>query len=162
METMEKAILGFALVIALSIGAVFASAAVTNTSPSKYVSSITVPSNVADNSKGITETKELTQLTNVAKITKEQAKTIATSKFSGIVNKVELDNENGNVVYSIEITKNSKQIDVKVDAGNGKILKVESGTEEGHEKGGLETESAKGSEADKDGINHEFQGEEKQ
>jgi len=40
--------------------------------------------------------------------------------------KAELENENGYLVYGVEIVKADKQIaDVKVDAGNGKILKVD-------------------------------------
>lgn len=79
--------------------------------------------------------------------------------MTGTVNKVELDNENGNVIYSVEITNSKETFDVKVDAGNGKVLKVESGAEDGSEvKNSPETE--KGSDFEQDGIDHQFEGDE--
>lgn len=48
------------------------------------------------------------------------------NQVPGKVLKAELENENGYLVYGVEIVKADKQIaDVKVDAGNGKILKVD-------------------------------------
>lgn len=59
-----------------------------------------------------------------------------------------LENENGYLVYGVEIVKADQQImDVKVDAGNGKILKVDRDRRDnegregedagnGHEEGG--------------------------
>jgi uncharacterized membrane protein YkoI len=156
METMQKAILGFALVIALGFGTVFASAAVTSKSPLDHISSITVSDNAADDAHEISETQEAAQLTNLAKITEEEAKTAAIRKIGVTVNKVELENENGNVVYSVEMTKNNKETDVKIDAGNGKVLKIDDGVDD--EKESKLTKK----EADNDKIEDEFEGEEKQ
>jgi uncharacterized membrane protein YkoI len=52
------------------------------------------------------------------------------------VTSVELENENGSVVYSVELTQSGKAYDVKVDAGNGKILHSEAGESEGAEAPG--------------------------
>jgi uncharacterized membrane protein YkoI len=49
---------------------------------------------------------------------------------------VELENENGSVVYSVELTQSGKAYDVKVDAGNGQILHSEAGESEGAEAPG--------------------------
>jgi len=72
----------------------------------------------------------------MAKISFDSAVKAALQAVPGKVLKAELENENGYLVYGVEIVKADRQIaDVKVDAGDGKVLKVESGREdhEGHE-----------------------------
>lgn len=94
--------------------------------------------------KGVSEQAEAKALAGLAKINAGQAKAAALAQFPGAtVGNVELDNENGNVVYSVQLTdKSGKGQDVKVDAGNGKVLATEAGgpeSTEGHEavdKGG--------------------------
>lgn len=71
------------------------------------------------------ETAESARLQPLAKITAEQAKSAALAKFPGTVKKVELEKEDGNVVYGIEIKTADGDRDVKVDAGNGQILHIE-------------------------------------
>jgi uncharacterized membrane protein YkoI len=62
---------------------------------------------------------------------KNQAITIATKNTSAqapYVRSVTLDNENGQLVSSVEITKaNSQPTDVIVDSINGKVLRVDQG-----------------------------------
>lgn len=62
---------------------------------------------------------------------KNQAITIATKNTSAqapYVRSVTLDNENGQLVFSVEITKaNSQPTDVIVDSINGKVLRVDQG-----------------------------------
>jgi len=75
----------------------------------------------------------------LAKITMEQARDTALSNVQGKVLKIELENENGFLVYSVELVTSDKNItDVKVDAGNGKILLVENDSsnkdKEGYDK----------------------------
>jgi len=54
-----------------------------------------------------------------------QATAAALAQVPGTVLKAELDDESGNLVYSIEIVTNTHEIkDVKVNAGNGNILHV--------------------------------------
>lgn len=97
-----------------------------------YTASIRVPNNDKDNGKD-NEADESAQLSKLAKITSEQAKQAALAEVPGKVVKTELDNENGNVVYSVEIDTGSGVKDVKVDAGNGKVLNVEADDPNEHE-----------------------------
>ena len=83
--------------------------------------SVTVPE-----TKSGDDNAEAAVLQAAAKITPEQAKQAALAALPGTVNLVELDNENGSVVYSVEITANGATTDVKVDAGNAKVLARES------------------------------------
>lgn len=68
------------------------------------------------------EAAESQALQAKAKITADDAKNAALKAVSGTVKKVSLDNENGNVVYSVEIQTAMGVVDVKVDAGNGQVL----------------------------------------
>ena len=74
--------------------------------------------------QGQSEQDEVKALAGLAKITSDQAKEAALGQFQGAaVKKVELENENGSVVYGVQLTdKSGKAQDVKVDAGNGKVL----------------------------------------
>jgi uncharacterized membrane protein YkoI len=74
---------------------------------------------------------EPADLSTLAKIKADQAMTSAQSAFPGAaVKKVELDNENGCLVYSVFL---SNGLDVKVDAGNGSVLFHEKAGKEGRE-----------------------------
>jgi len=61
------------------------------------------------------------RLHKLAKITAEQAKQIALGRFKGVVKKIDLENEDGNLIWSVEVGKH----ELAIDAGNGKILAVE-------------------------------------
>ena len=68
---------------------------------------------------------ESTALAGQATISSDQAQAAALAANPGAtVVKVELDNENGTLVYSVELSNSS---DVKVDAGNGAILYTDTG-----------------------------------
>lgn len=54
----------------------------------------------------------------------------------GTAGEVELENENGSVVYSVEITANGITADVMVDAGNGKVLAQDTGENDADEHDG--------------------------
>lgn len=63
---------------------------------------------------------------DMAKISISSAINAASKQFPGKVLTAELENENGYLVYGVEIAMPDRQImDVKVDAGNGKILKAD-------------------------------------
>jgi Peptidase propeptide and YPEB domain len=62
--------------------------------------------------------QELKQLQALAKITPQQAQQAAIATQPGTVTRVQLENEDGNLVYTVAIG----QKEVKVDAGNGKVL----------------------------------------
>ncbi len=110
----------------------------TNQQQPTYTGSIKAPAD----QKGQSEQDEAKVLAGSAKITADQAKQAALGQFPGAtVKKVDLENENGSVVYSIQLTdKSGKAQDVKVDAGNGKVLATEADGPEGHE--GVEGHSA--------------------
>ncbi len=62
-------------------------------------------------------------LSSLAKIRADQAMAAAQAAFPGAaVKKVELDNENGYLVYSLELSNGGE---VLVDAGNGLVLRRE-------------------------------------
>lgn len=92
-----------------------------------YTGSITVDEAVLDS---MTEAEQCAVLVAQATITPEEAQAAAETESGGVVVKVELDNENGFLVYSVEMQDGS---DVKVDAGNGSILIVEPAGEAGEE-----------------------------
>lgn len=70
-------------------------------------------------------------LSTLAKIKADQAMAAAQAAFPGTaVKKMELDNENGCLVYSVVL---SNGMEVKVDAGNGSVLHQELASKEGHE-----------------------------
>jgi uncharacterized membrane protein YkoI len=114
----------------------FLAAAVTKQNPTKLLSSAQVDdtNEVTDE---VSDKQESAQLAPLAKITADDAKKIAIGAVDvnivGEVTDVELENEDGNVVYAVEFTKNGVETDVKLDAGNGKILKIESDNDEANE-----------------------------
>ncbi len=62
----------------------------------------------------------------MARISLDSAINEALKAIPGTVVKAELENENGYLVYGVEIAKTDGQTaDVKVDAGTGKVLKVD-------------------------------------
>jgi uncharacterized membrane protein YkoI len=69
------------------------------------------------------EADEAAALAGMATVTPEQAKAAALKAYPGTtVVEVELENENGAVVYEVEL---SNGMDVIVDPGNGMVLYVE-------------------------------------
>jgi len=86
----------------------------------QYTGSITVDESQYE---GLSEADEAAALQDKATITSAQAEAAALAANPGTTFvKTELDNENGVLVYSVEL---SNGMDVKVDAGNGKILHTE-------------------------------------
>ncbi len=91
-------------------------------SPS-YTSSITAPDSADTGSETADEeAAEAAALAGLATITADQAQAAALAAVPGTVVQVELDNENGSVVYSVEVDTGSGIVDVKVDAGNGTVV----------------------------------------
>lgn len=67
------------------------------------------------------EQQEASRLRSLAKITPQQAKQVAEAALGGKVTDVELENENGNLVYEVLIG----QTEAIIDAGNGHLLYTE-------------------------------------
>lgn len=65
------------------------------------------------------------QHTGDAVITAEEAKAIAENHLGGTAISVELENEDGYLVYGVHIVTEDGQYDVKIDAGTGEVLKVD-------------------------------------
>lgn len=82
----------------------------------------------------VSDKQEQQQLEKEATITKEEAISAALKEVAGKAAKTELEDEDGVVVYGVEVTDNQgKKQDVKVDAKTGKVLKVEADDENGSE-----------------------------
>jgi uncharacterized membrane protein YkoI len=89
-------------------------------------SSVTVPA-----AQAATEADEGTALQGLAKITQDQAKAAAVAAVPGDATKVELENEEGGVVYKVEVAgANGTRTDLVIDAGNGAVLSRETETED--------------------------------
>lgn len=78
--------------------------------------------------------------------TADQAKAAALAQFPGAtVQKAELNNENGTLVYSVQLSDTAGTAhDVKVDAGNAKVLQVEAAGADRSEAGTGRGESEAG------------------
>jgi uncharacterized membrane protein YkoI len=97
----------------------------------KYKSSISVDEQNQekdDGKDGAAEKQENAALAGKAKITKDEAvKAAQTDQPGSTVQEAGLENENGNLAYEVKMSDQSgKTVEVKVDAGNGKVLAVES------------------------------------
>lgn len=75
------------------------------------------------------EQQENKKLQALAKITAEQAQQAAETSVGTKASSVKLENEDGNLVYAVEIS----QKEVKIDAGNGKVLYTENANQENNE-----------------------------
>lgn len=72
-------------------------------------------------------------LRKLAKITLEDAVRAAQSAAPGTVTESGIENEDGNVVYTVEMRSGNATTEVVVDAGNGKVLATAADADE--EKG---------------------------
>lgn len=89
-----------------------------------YKGSVAAP---ADNGKEENKADEQKLLSTLAKITAQQAEDAAIKAVpGGQAIKAELENENGYVVYGVQVKAQNKNLDVKVDAGNGQVLSIQS------------------------------------
>lgn len=109
---------------------------------------VTEPQDAVETRQGENEQSEAASLQKLAKITPDAAKAAALKAVPGQVTGVALDNENGNLVYSVNIKTATGTVDVKVDAGSGRVLAQDSGQDE--EKGSVGTEQETGSNGDLD------------
>jgi uncharacterized membrane protein YkoI len=115
-----------------------------------YTGSITVDEAQYE---GMSEADEAAALQQYATISAADAEATALAANPGTtVVKSELDNENGVLVYSTEL---SSGMDVKVDAGNGAILHTEQA--DGQEEVGEANEASEVAEADNDNVQEEHE-----
>jgi hypothetical protein len=111
-----------------------------------YTSSVTVPQ--SPDSETDDEATDAAKLAAVATVTPEQAIAAATAAVPGTAGTPELSDENGNVVYDVEVTAaDGSKVGVKVDAGNGSVLAQET-DEAGDEKGADKGEGPEGTQSE--------------
>nr|WP_315019603.1 PepSY domain-containing protein [uncultured Aminipila sp.] len=85
--------------------------------------------------------QELTAENTKTAITEDQAKqTALTSIKDSIFKEIELEDEDGVIVYGVEVQSGNNTYDVKVDANTGSIVKTDQDNNE-NENGKLEKES---------------------
>ena len=84
------------------------------------------------------EASEIAKLQPLAKISASQARQTAEAAQGNKASNVQLENEDGNLVYAVNIGQN----EVKVDAGNGKILYTDNTAKEGAESEGSRPRSS--------------------
>lgn len=131
----QKAIATGAAALGLMLGAAGITAAATNSGSSNEAAVESEQGPEPSYQSSITADKGA-PLDGLAKITPEAAATAAANATNGTAGEVELENENGNVVYGVEITQpDGTKLDVKVDAGNGRVLAKEADTDRGSESG---------------------------
>ncbi len=83
------------------------------------------------------------EYTGMATISYQQAIKAALNQVTGKVIKVELESENGFLVYGVEVVDSHNSItDVKVDAGNGQVLISSEDQADGHQ--GMDSEDRDG------------------
>jgi uncharacterized membrane protein YkoI len=119
MRKIGSVVMMSALAGALGLGCAHAA----NTGDPSYQSSVTV------DQSGEGEHSEAARYAELAKIDAGKAMTAAQVRVPGKVLKAALDNENGNLVYSVVISPASggPVQDVKVDAGNAAVLHIDTG-----------------------------------
>ncbi|MHB8909071.1 MAG: PepSY domain-containing protein [Syntrophales bacterium] len=115
-------VIGGAVVVVLAIGGLAISS-----QQAKLTGSITVKGN---DEAGYAE---------MAKVSLDEAVHAALQSVPGKVLKVELEDEDGYLVYGVEIARADRQIaDVKIDAGNGKLMKIDQDRNDGDDHEGSE------------------------
>lgn len=88
--------------------------------------------------ESLSEAEEDAQYVGLATITEAEAKRAAETKVGGTASRFKLGNEKGSLIYEVEIGNQ----EVKVDAGDGTVLEVESGNHGHHdENDGIEDAS---------------------
>ncbi|RMG05485.1 MAG: peptidase, partial [Cyanobacteria bacterium J055] len=96
------------------------------------------------------ERQESFQLQSLATITPQQAQKVAEIDRGSPAKRIKLENEDGNLVYTVEIG----QQEVKVDAGNGRILYTEAldredeKTEASHPRSSIQVNEPPGGDGD--------------
>jgi len=96
-----------------------------------YTGSVQAPAE----DESLSDADEVKQLEPLATISADDAAAAANAAVPGDVSEVELDSENGAVVYSVEITDTAgEHTEVTVDAGNGAVLRQKADDDAGGDK----------------------------
>lgn len=96
---------------------------------------VAAPSEASENGQELSPQAESTALAPLAKVTQQKAEAAATAAVPGSVTSTTLEEEDGFVVWHVNVTNGSATTEVSVDAGSGAILHQEAaGTEQGQGK----------------------------
>ena len=85
----------------------------------------------------VTQNDAMTDLAKTG-ISLVQAVTTAEHHVGGKASRAELENENGRLVYGVEVTDNAKTVDVKIDAVNGTVVSAQLDQADQESKNGQE------------------------
>jgi uncharacterized membrane protein YkoI len=85
--------------------------------------------NDANEADGANDPNDSAQLAGRATITTDEAQRAALSARPGTVSGVQLEDENGTVVYGVIVDTGTGPVDVKVDANSGAVLSTEADTD---------------------------------
>lgn len=95
---------------------------------------------------GENEQQEQQRLSSQAKVSQADAEQAALAAVPGKVTASELGNENGSLIWEVDVTKaDGSSAEVKVDAGNGDVLAQEADDESGEEESGEQGEAGEAS-----------------
>jgi len=108
---------------------------------------VTTPEGAEEN-----DAAEAARLERLATVTPDEAKAAALAAQPGKASKVELESEDGNVVYDVEVTTSTGTVDLKIDAGNAKVLQTEKEDGEKHDDKGGDHEKEGGNESGPEGA----------
>lgn len=122
MKTSTKLVLAFALLVTLGLGVLGKNAYANQLNQdAAIVTSRNFQIAEASDDDDVKEKQEAEKLRKLAKITPQQAQKAAEDYLKAKAREVELENDNGNLVYEVTIG----QTEVAVDAGNAKVLYTE-------------------------------------
>ncbi|MFD2627211.1 PepSY domain-containing protein [Oceanobacillus kapialis] len=83
-----------------------------------------------DGSHDDAQDDNVVQVNNKDLITEKEAIAIAKKEFNGKAREVEMDEDDGRVLYEIEIVKDRTEADFEIDAVSGEILEMDIDTED--------------------------------
>lgn len=153
---MNKKVITLVLVGVMALGGTVVAYATTNnavsTAPNSSPQAVSEDQSKdqEDQNKESNDDQELTAANTKTAITEDQAKQTALASIKdGTVQSIQLEDEDGVIVYGVEIKSGNTTYDVKVDANTGSIVKSEQDNENS-EKGKIEKESQ-----DNDNVEHE-------
>ena len=122
MKNVHKIALTLSSITILGVGGIAQYAyAIKNTIPSIAAANPKMEASDGEMKDDQEEAKESSKLQALAKISAQQAQKSAQVSYPGVVRGVQLENDNGNLVYAVSID----QKEIKVDAGNGQVLYAE-------------------------------------
>ncbi|WP_100012783.1 PepSY domain-containing protein [Lentibacillus sediminis] len=71
------------------------------------------------------QSKDNQQTSNDGTLSKEEAKAIAQEEFSGTVEELELDGDDGRLIYEIEMVNGEDEAQIELDAFTGEVIVLE-------------------------------------